>query len=113
MNPTVFFLLGAGLYMIVTYLIEESKRQEKMSKIKPTEAPKKEIIALLDYQFDDANFPSTTYAQMFYSSTPWLHGRGLGDGKIFITRDANIPVPQIELTEDELRQFTTPAPTLT
>lgn len=113
MNITVVFLLSIGLYLIVMYIIEEYKRQEQLPKIQETPAPKKETISLLDYQFDDANFPSTTYSQMFYSSTPWLHGRGLGDGKIFIVRDANIAQPLPELSQNELSQIvSTPAPAL-
>lgn len=113
MNITVVVLLSIGLYLIIMFIIEDYKRQETQSKVKPTEAPQKQNISLLDYQFDDANFPSTTYSQMFYSSTPWLHGRGLGDGKIFIVRDANIPKPMPELSQNELNQIaSTPAPTL-
>lgn len=114
MNITVVFLLSIGLYFIIMYVIEESKqKEEELKNVKPTAAPQKETISLLDYQFDDANFPSTTYSQMFYSSTPWLHGRGLGDGKIFIVRDANIAQPLLELSQNELSQImSTPAPTL-
>lgn len=113
MNTFIIVLLSIGLYLIVMYIIEEYKRQEQLPKIKETQAPQKETISLLDYQFDDANFPSTTYSQMFYSSTPWLHGRGLGDGKIFIVRDANIAQPLPELSQNELSQIiSTPAPAL-
>ena len=113
MNITVAVLLSAGLYLIVMYIIQDYKRQENQSKIQPTQLPEKEMISLLDYQFDNENFPSSTYSQMFYSSTPWLHGRGLGDGKIFIARDANIPQFLPELSQNELNQIrSTPAPAL-
>lgn len=109
MNLHVMVLLGLGLYFVVMYLVETKQKESKTNKketIKPTAV--KETISLLDYQFDTENFPSSTYSQMFYSSTPWLHGRGLGDGKIYITRDVNIQEPlNLELSQNELNQVLT------
>lgn len=118
MNTALLLLLGLGLYFIVLYVVEEKKKESKIaSETKPVVNQQANYVNLLDYQFDTENFPSTTYSQMFYSSTPWLHGRGIGDGKIYIQRDANIQEPPLELSQNELSQvlsqFSTTPPSST
>lgn len=38
-------------------------------------------LQILDSQFDQQNSPRKVHRDLFNESTPWLHGRGLGDGK--------------------------------
>jgi hypothetical protein len=81
--------IAVGLGLIVMYYIDNERKrkeeeQEKKDLAEQTTAP---TITLLDYQFNNMNFPSKQYSGMFYSSTPWLHGRGLGDGKVMVLRD--------------------------
>lgn len=38
----------------------------------------------LDIQFDEQNFPSNIYKEMFLKSSPWIGGYYMGNGRTYI-----------------------------
>lgn len=80
----VLVLIGI-LCIAHSFTISEKTATQNMVTLQPSMEKVEDEIHMLDFQFGDKNKPSIRYNTMFTESTPWLHGRGLGDGKTYLS----------------------------